>query len=166
MSLFLSATPLLMALAETRIPIILSTGMADRADLIGMLSGYGTAVGEAFQLRDDILGVFGSPAETGKPAGGDLAERKATSVIVTAHRMADDNARRQMAELIDAETLEESDVERWRTLIVNTGAADWIEDMIAERVSAALAHLDDKRIGGWAQAALADMAAVCTERIT
>jgi geranylgeranyl diphosphate synthase type I len=149
-----------------RRPLEIGAAMADRADLIDVLGGYGSAVGEAFQLRDDILGVFGSPAETGKPAGGDLAERKATSVIVTAHRMADDNARRQMAELIDAETLGESDIERWRTLIVNTGAADWIEDMIAERVSAALAHLDDKRIGHWGQAALADMAAVCTERIT
>lgn len=149
-----------------RRPLEIGAAMADRADLIDPLGGYGSAVGEAFQLRDDILGVFGSPTETGKPVGGDLVERKATSVIVTAHRMADADTRRQIAELVAADVLEESDVERWRTLISATGAVDWIEELIAERVSAALAYLDDKRIGDWAQSALADMAAVCTERTT
>ena len=43
-----------------------------------MLGEYGDAIGEAFQMRDDVLGIFGSPAVTGKPAGSDLAERKAT----------------------------------------------------------------------------------------
>lgn len=149
-----------------RRPLEIGVAMADRADLIEVLSEYGTAVGEAFQLRDDILGVFGSPAETGKPAGGDLAERKATSVVVAAHRMADGDARRQITELMDAEALDDSDIERWRTLISATGAVHWIEDMIAERVSTALDHLEDKRIGDWAKSALADMAAVCTERTT
>ena len=110
--------------------------------------------------------MFGSPAETGKPAGGDLAERKATSVVVAAHRMADGDARRQITELMDAEALDDSDIERWRTLISATGAVHWIEDMIAERVSTALDHLEDKRICDWAKSALADMAAVCTERTT
>ena len=48
-----------------------------------MLAGYGDAVGEAFQMRDDVLGILGSPAVTGKPSGGDLTERKATSVVVS-----------------------------------------------------------------------------------
>ena len=54
-----------------------------------LLGRYGTAVGEAFQLRDDLLGIFGSPAVTGKPSGGDLSEHKATSVVVAAHQLAD-----------------------------------------------------------------------------
>ena len=47
-------------------------------------SGYGLPLGEAFQLRDDILGVFGDPAETGKPAGDDLREGKRTVLIAIA----------------------------------------------------------------------------------
>jgi len=149
-----------------RRPLEIGVAMAGRADLVDVVGGYGTAVGEAFQLRDDLLGVFGSPAETGKPAGGDLAERKATSVVVAAHRMADDGVRREIAELVNADSLDDSDIDRWRRLIVGTGAVDWIEQLIADRVVAALGYLDDGRIGGWARSALTEMAAVCTERTT
>ncbi len=56
--------------------------------ILGVLGEYGGLVGEAFQLRDDVLGVFGRPSVTGKPSGGDLRERKATSVVVLAGEMA------------------------------------------------------------------------------
>ena len=52
------------------------------------LGRYGALVGEAFQLRDDLLGVFGRPSVTGKPNGGDLREHKATSVIALASELA------------------------------------------------------------------------------
>ena len=140
--------------------------MAGGEELIDALGGYGNALGEAFQLRDDILGVFGSPEVTGKPAGGDLTERKATSVVVAAHRMADATIRRQFNDLMTAEELTESDVAHWRTLIVATGAADWIEELIADRVAEAIGYVRDDRIGDWAQSALADMALICTRRAT
>ena len=57
--------------------------------VLTLLGGYGEAIGVAFQLRDDLLGIFGSPSVTGKPAGNDLRERKATSVVVAAHHLAD-----------------------------------------------------------------------------
>ena len=140
--------------------------MAGCETLIDTLGAYGSAVGEAFQMRDDMLGVFGSPAVTGKPAGGDLAERKATSVVVAAHRMADSVIRRQFAELMNAEELTDSDIAHWRMLIVATGAVDWIEELIAERVATAIEHICDDRIDDWVQSTLADMAAVCTVRTT
>lgn len=149
-----------------RRPLEIGAAMAGCEHLIGALGGYGSAVGEAFQLRDDMLGVFGSPQVTGKPAGGDLAERKATSVVVAAHRMADSSLRRQLTELMSAERLDDADIDRWRTLIVATGAPDWIEELIADRVRVAVDHISDDRIDDWAQSALADMAAVCTLRIT
>ena len=149
-----------------RRPLEIGAAMAGRADLIDALGGYGNAVGEAFQLRDDILGVFGSPAVTGKPAGGDLAERKATSVVVAAQRMADATVRRQFTDLMNAEELTDSDIGHWRNLIVATGAADWIEELIAERVASATRHIRDDRIDDWVQSALTDMASVCTQRVT
>ena len=149
-----------------RRPLEIGAAMAGRDDLIDALGGYGSAVGEAFQLRDDILGVFGSPAVTGKPAGGDLAERKATSVVVAAQRMADSTIRRQFTELMNADQLTDPDIARWRNLIVATGAADWIEELIVERVAAATEHICDDRIDDWVQSALADMASVCTLRVT
>ena len=71
--------------------------MAGREGVLPLLGNYGDVVGEAFQLRDDILGVFGSASVRGKPAGGDLAERKATSVVVAAYHLADATTRRQQA---------------------------------------------------------------------
>jgi len=149
-----------------RRPLEIGAAMAGRGDLIDALGGYGHALGEAFQLRDDLLGVFGSPEVTGKPAGGDLAERKATSVVVAAQRMADAAIGRQFAELMTTEELTESEIAHWRNLIVATGAADWIEELIAERVAEAAEHLRDPRIDDWVQSALADMASVCTQRVT
>ena len=149
-----------------RRPLEIGAAMSGRDDLFDALGGYGNAIGEAFQLRDDILGVFGSPELTGKPAGGDLAERKATSVVVAAQRMADTTIRRQFTELMNAEELTESDIAHWRTMIVATGAADWIEELITERVAVATEHICDTRIDLWVQSALADMASVCTLRVT
>lgn len=149
-----------------RRPLEIGAAMAGCEHLIEALGGYGCAVGEAFQMRDDLLGVFGSPALTGKPAGADLAERKATSVVVAAHRMADASIRRQLHALMSAETLDDADIERWRNLILATGAPDWIEELIAERVTVAIDQISDDRIDDWAQSALADMATVCTLRLT
>ena len=102
-----------------------------------LLGRYGTAVGEAFQLRDDLLGIFGSASVTGKPSGGDLRDRKATSVVVAAHHLADSATRSELTALSQSDELDESDIERWRALISTTGAVDWIEDMITDRVAAA-----------------------------
>jgi geranylgeranyl diphosphate synthase type I len=149
-----------------RRPLEIGAAMSGRADLIGPLGGYGSLVGEAFQLRDDILGVFGSPEVTGKPAGGDLVERKATSVVVAAHRMAERPVRAEFDEFMRAAVLSGADVQRWRGLIVATGAVDYIEDLIGRRVAAALEHIEDRRIDGAVRGALAGMAAVCTTRVT
>jgi geranylgeranyl diphosphate synthase type I len=138
------------------------SGCSDRS--ISGLGHYGEAVGEAFQLRDDLLGVFGAEAVTGKPSGQDLVERKATSVVIAAHDLADPPTRRQLTELMNTGDLDDNAIERWRTLIVTTGAVQRIEDMISSRVSSALNELDDLRIGEPVRAGLANMAAVCTER--
>lgn len=131
---------------------------------VGLLGRYGTAVGEAFQLRDDVLGVFGSSPVTGKPSGGDLAEHKATSIVVAAYDMADNTIRRQLTELMSAEDVDEGAIARWRTLIVATGAMKWAEEMIADRVATAREQLHDTRIDESVRVALANMAAVCTVR--
>lgn len=128
------------------------------------LGEYGLAVGEAFQLRDDILGVFGSPGTTGKPNAVDLVERKATTVMVTALQMADASTRAQIRELIASRHLDDADLDHWRSLILATGAVQRIEGLIAERVQIAHAALDDGQFDGSIRAALLDMADVCTRR--
>ena len=90
--------------------------------------GYGLPLGEAFQLRDDVLGVFGDPAETGKPAGDDLREGKRTVLVATARRgrLARPQAavlRRQLGD----PALDAAGVEALREIIVDTGALAHVE---------------------------------------
>ncbi|BBY29212.1 polyprenyl synthetase family protein [Mycolicibacterium sediminis] len=148
-----------------RRPLEVGGAMADCSPrVMTRLGAYGDALGEAFQMRDDLLGVFGSPDVTGKPAGSDLSERKATSVVVAAHQLADTTTRAEMSALMDADELHDGDVERWRTLIAATGAAEWIEQLIDERITRALDRIDTDQIPDAARTALLNMVAVCTDR--
>ncbi len=148
-----------------RRPLEIGAAMADcPGDVIDALSGYGVAIGEAFQLRDDVLGVFGSPSLTGKLARTDMEAHKATSVIVAAYELADPALRRQLSELMSIPEIDAAAVDRWRNLIVASGAVQWIEELIAERCRRALAILDSAIIPDAPRAALADMAVACTDR--
>lgn len=148
-----------------RRPLEIGAAMAGCGDrLLTRLGRYGDAVGEAFQLRDDLLGIFGSPTVTGKPVGADLTERKATSVVVAAHHMADPTLRRQLTELMSTADLDEADVERWRNLISATGAEQRIEEMIADRLRRASEWIDEGRLDDAVRSALLNMASVCTQR--
>jgi len=79
--------------------------------------------------------------------------------------LADAPTRRQLTDLMNAGVLDASAIDRWRTLIVTTGAVEWIEDMISERVESACVELDGLRLAEPVRAALEKMAAVCTERM-
>lgn len=148
-----------------RRPLEMGAAMADCDDrTLTQLGLYGADVGEAFQLRDDLLGVFGPPATTGKPNGGDLLDRKATSVVVAAHEMADQSARRELAELVRADHLDDAALDRFRAVIIATGAAQRIEGMIRRRVDRARNVLDHIVIDCAARTALATLAEACVER--
>ena len=114
-------------------------------EIVGALRGYGEAIGEAFQLRDDLLGVFGDPRVTGKPVGDDLRQRKATTVVVAARDLADGNQYRRLRQLMDQHPdLDDQDawVADWQTMIRETGAEDWAERAIAARMRTATRALD------------------------
>lgn len=148
-----------------RRPLEIGAAMAGCAEQTVLeLGRYGAAIGEAFQLRDDMLGVFGTPEVTGKPSGGDLHQRKATSVVVVANELASPPIRRALNGLMHCDGLDEDALTRWQELIVETGAVQCIEDMISERVAAAESCLESAAIDASVRAALASMAAACTER--
>lgn len=148
-----------------RRPLEIGAVMAGCDDgVVDALSAYGAAIGEAFQLRDDLLGVFGTPSLTGKSAGTDMEERKATSVIIAAYQLAEPPLRDQLFELMNRPHIDAEAAERWRNLIVASGAVEWIEELIADRHTLALDHLDSVDLPDFARAALADMAVACTQR--
>ncbi|MGH3096681.1 MAG: polyprenyl synthetase family protein, partial [Streptosporangiales bacterium] len=149
-----------------RRPLELGASLAGCPDrVLSVLGRYGELVGEAYQLRDDLLGVFGHPDVTGKPSGGDLAERKATSVVVLAQQMATPVQRARLAALVEQQRLSEVDVEEWRRLIETTGARAAAEHMITTRVRSACAELADGGLDGLVTAALCQAARCCADRV-
>lgn len=106
------------------------------------LREFGLPLGMAFQLRDDLLGVFGNSEMTGKPAGDDLIEGKRTVLIALARRELPASARRTVDELLGDPELDGAQVEALQETIRASGAVDEVERMIAEHVDQALAALD------------------------
>jgi geranylgeranyl diphosphate synthase type I len=133
-------------------------------ELMASLSAFGVPLGEAFQLRDDVLGVFGDPARTGKPAGDDLREGKRTVLVALAHDQADAPGRAALEAGLGDGDIDADGISRLRDIIVGTGALDEVERMIAERTQSALVALDEAVIRPDAKAALSVLAGAATER--
>ena len=94
------------------------------------LSEYGLSLGEAFQLRDDVLGVFGDPSTTGKPAGDDLREGKRTVLVALALDHADTDQAALFEKLFGQPDLDAAGVDQLRGIIADTGAVGQVETMI------------------------------------
>ena len=111
------------------------------AETVAALRCYGTDVGVAFQLRDDLLGVYGDPAVTGKPAGDDLLEGKRTLLLATA-RGALGGDPSLLGELDAGVGSADADSARMAAIIAGTGAPEVLEARIDDLVSSGLAALD------------------------
>ncbi|MGK5680072.1 polyprenyl synthetase family protein [Actinoplanes sp. URMC 104] len=134
--------------------------------------GYGLAVGEAFQLRDDLLGAYGDPAVTGKPAGDDLRTGKPTTLLMLARKLATPAQRAELT-MDSAGAVNPADgsggltpaqIERRARLIAETGAPARLEAMIQERVSDGVAALAGAPIHEEARNALIKLAVRVTHR--
>jgi geranylgeranyl diphosphate synthase type I len=138
-------------------PLHLGAALADRlADLEQPLRRFGSPLGEAFQLRDDLLGVFGDPAMTGKPVGDDLREGKPTVLVAYAHALAPPDVAGRLDAIGDA-SLSDDDVVEIQQLLVEVGAVDSVERAIAVRADAARTALDAAPITDPARDALAGL---------
>ncbi|MFD1535965.1 polyprenyl synthetase family protein [Nonomuraea guangzhouensis] len=127
---------------------------------------YGRRVGIAFQLRDDILGVFGDPAQTGKPAGDDLREGKRTMLVARTLAAASPGDAETVRALLGDPGLDEHGVSVLRGIIEGTGALRECEDMIGDYLGEALTFLGKAPITPEARAALSSLAVAATSRTT
>ncbi|MGD7003215.1 polyprenyl synthetase family protein [Corynebacterium halotolerans] len=135
-------------------------------ELIEAFRGYGRDIGVAFQLRDDLLGVFGDPSVTGKPAGDDLREGKRTVMLARALTRADATDPTAAAKLRSgvgrvaspAEIAELADVVR------STGVVDEIEEQITALTESGLSHLAAADVPAEVAATLRTLAIRSTER--
>ena len=120
------------------------------------LSAFGLPLGEAFQLRDDLLGVFGSEDVTGKPVGDDLREGKLTPLLAAAAARADADGRQRL-ERVGSTDLGPGEIAELCDLLVATGAVEEIEESIERLVVESLTALEHVPITGAAKQALAEL---------
>jgi geranylgeranyl diphosphate synthase type I len=138
-------------------PLHLGAALAGRlGELRGPLSAFGLPLGEAFQLRDDLLGVFGAESVTGKPVGDDLREGKLTPLLATASARCD-AAGTRVLERVGQPDLRADEIAAIRDLLVATGAVAEIETSIGMLVGESLAALEAIPITEDARTALADL---------
>lgn len=133
------------------------------AETMAELSAFGLPLGEAFQLRDDLLGVFGDPAATGKPAGDDLIEGKRTVLVALALDAADP----EDAELLHASlgtALDAAAVKRLRDIIDGSGAHHQVESVISELAGRAVTALERAELDDRARGVLRELASAATDR--
>ena len=145
-------------------PLHIGASLAGASDAtLAELTAVGLPLGEAFQLRDDLLGVFGDPTATGKPAGDDLVEGKRTVLVA----LTLDGAPAADAALLDRSLgtpLDQVAVARLREIIDASGAHAQVEEAIAALSDRSLSALAQADIDDHARAVLRSLAAAVTDR--
>ncbi len=128
------------------------------------LSRFGHPIGLAFQLRDDVLGVFGDSAVTGKPSGDDLREGKRTLLVAYAREGMDAATRARFDAELGDPGLDDGAVARLQMAIVDTGALARVETHIDDYEREAEAALDGADLGAEATATLRALARAAISR--
>ena len=125
-------------------PLLLGAAIAGASQQqIDALAGYGLPIGVAFQMRDDLLGVFGDPDVTGKPAGDDLREGKRTVLVEIARRRLPANVRVLLDELLGDPSLDARQITMLQEAIQSSGAVERVEHMIDRAVGQGIESLRD-----------------------
>nr|WP_208382603.1 polyprenyl synthetase family protein [Microbacterium ulmi] len=148
-------------------PLVIGGALAgaDAAQLASLVA-FGHPVGMAFQLRDDVLGVFGDEAATGKPSGDDLREGKRTVLVAFTRERLAPPARRILDELVGDPALDADQIASLQRTIVETGALDRVEQLISDYAREAERALSGARLGNAAVGDLRDLARAATVRST
>lgn len=122
------------------------------------LGEFGSVIGRAFQLRDDVLGVFGDPTVTGKPYGGDIREGKRTVLVLTALDDADRVHAAELSDLLGRHDLTDAEVDRAAAIIDESGARRHVESIIERSTDQALRVLKEASLTPEGRTALTELA--------
>jgi geranylgeranyl diphosphate synthase, type I len=149
-------------------PLHLGAALASPFELDALsvpLSAYGLPLGDAFQMRDDVMGAFGDAAATGKPVGGDLREGKPTPLLARAIEAATPDQSVVLAG-VGRPGLTDDEVAEIQQVIVDTGALDDLERTIAVLTDEAVAAIERADIEPAARAELVELASYVSQRAT
>ncbi len=146
-------------------PVQLGAALAGAsADLIDVLGQYGSPLGRAFQLRDDVLDLFGDASQIGKDPGGDLREGKRTVLLAETYAAASPEQVKWLDRLVGDPTVGQEALDQVRDLVTGTGALTRVEASIQANEEAALTALTSIAIDREARTALEELAAAAVRR--
>ena len=132
--------------------------------VLSAFTAYGVPLGEAFQLRDDLLGVFGDPAVTGKSNLDDLRGYKPTALLAVTLSATDGTERKELERLLGRPDLDDADLRVIRRIIERTGAKGQVESMIEERTADARGAIGNAGLPPGARDALLQLASAAVTR--
>ncbi len=142
---------------------ILAHGACD-ADLAQKIHAVAHPLGIAFQLRDDVIGIFGDVAQTGKPIGSDIAAGKVTLLVAEARARATKRQRAQLDALMGKEDLTPAEVATFRAVVEDTGARAAVDATMRALIADGMAAIDALPYTAAVQARLRDLARFIAQR--
>lgn len=146
-------------------PLLIGASLAGaHPEQLADLSTFGLPLGIAFQLRDDVLGVFGDSEVTGKPSGDDLREGKRTALIALAESAMPESQKRVFNEMLGDRFLSPDQIEVMQSTLRESGALDDVESMISDYANQAMTVLGNSAISAGAKKELGRLATAVTER--
>ena len=140
-------------------PLLIGAALAGAEDsTLRSLSNFGIPLGLAFQLRDDVLGVFGDPEVTGKPAGDDLREGKRTVLVALTLETLPSSVAKIFDELLTSDEIDDDQLDFLRQTILDSGALAKTERLIAEHSQRSIEALADLEISDQGRKMLSHLA--------
>ena len=127
---------------------------SDNEDYTRACARSGAYLGLAFQIRDDVLGIWGEEAETGKAVGNDIRRKKKSFPIVYALVIAGSAAKQKLVEIYEKERLDDSDVDEVLSLLSELGIATFAHELTCEKAGLALDEVRSVPLPSWARAEL------------
>ncbi|MEZ4225321.1 MAG: polyprenyl synthetase family protein [Polyangiaceae bacterium] len=134
--------------------------------LLDTLDRFALPAGVAFQLRDDLLGVFGDPEQTGKPYGSDLKSGKRTPLLLAGLKRARGKDHRLLKSVVGNGKAKRTDLARAIEVLERSGAREQVEGRIAELVREAMAALQSSKLSKDARLLLEGAARAMTTRVS
>lgn len=146
-------------------PLLLGAILAGASkEQLEELSRYAIPVGKAFQMQDDILGLFGSEKKTGKPVDSDIKEGKKTHLVLNAMKKAGEEEKRVISEALGNQNLTKEEFEKAREIIKNMGALDYTRKKAKEYAKEGMGLLENSSLEEEGREFLQGMAQYINER--
>lgn len=125
---------------------------------IQALRRFGQAIGLAFQIRDDVLGIWGDQEKTGKPVGNDIRRRKKTLPVVYALQKAEGKAREELVGIYEREAIDDAALDTVLSILAGVQAKARAQNMAEEYCARAIAEVKGLKVSPWARRSLTEMA--------